>query len=75
MCPRGGFPGDPESFMGGLYAHASQRTREELLTALQARWGAIAAGARRNPSTLPVPLLDSLLAPFRADRASVGGTS
>ena len=61
--------------MRGLYAHASQRMREELLTALQARWEqSLRERARIHPHS-PVPLLDGLLAPFRADPASAGGAS
>jgi integrase len=55
--------------MRGLYAHASPRMRDELLAALQARWEeSLRQRARIHPYS-PVPLLDSLLAPFRADRA------
>jgi hypothetical protein len=55
--------------MRGLYAHASQRMREELLAALQARWeGSLRERAGIDPHS-PVPLLDRLLAPFR-DRTS-----
>jgi len=39
--------------MRGLYAHASQRMREELLTGPVGPLGAIAARARQNPSALP----------------------
>ena len=50
----------------GLYAHASQRMRENLTTALQARWdGSLRERAAIDPHS-PVPLLDNLLAPFRA---------
>jgi len=55
--------------MRGLYAHASPRMRDELLAALQARWEeSLRQRARIHPYP-PVPLLGSLLAPFRADRA------
>ena len=51
--------------MRGLYAHASQRMREELLAALQARWAeSLRERADVDPHS-PVPLLDRLLAPFR----------
>lgn len=61
--------------MRGLYAHASQRMREELLTALQARWEqSLRERSGIHPHS-PVPLLDSLLAPFRADPARAGGAS
>jgi hypothetical protein len=35
-------------WMRGLYAHASPQMREELLAALQARWGNVAEGTRRS---------------------------
>jgi hypothetical protein len=51
--------------MRGLYAHASERMRDELKHALQARWeeSLIARAAIETHS--PVPLLDEFLAPFR----------
>jgi hypothetical protein len=52
--------------MRGLYAHASDRMRDELKDALQARWkDSLHARATIHPRS-PVPLLDELLAPFRA---------
>ena len=52
--------------MRGLYAHASQRMREELTAALQARWEeSLRERAAIDPHS-PVPLLDNLLTPFRA---------
>ena len=52
--------------MRGLYAHASDRMRDELRQALQARWkDSLRARAGIHPHS-PVPLLDELLAPFRA---------
>jgi hypothetical protein len=54
--------------MRGLYAHVSHRMREELTAALQARWEeSLRERASMNPQS-PVPLLDSLLAPFRLTR-------
>jgi hypothetical protein len=51
--------------MRGLYAHASDRMREDLKQALQARWQESLTGrAAMNPHS-PVPLLDQLLEPFR----------
>ncbi len=51
--------------MRGLYAHASERMRRELTTALQQRWeDSLWARAAIDPHS-PVPLLDGLLAPFR----------
>ena len=61
--------------MRGLYAHVSPRMRDELLAALQGRWEeSLRQRADIDPHS-PVPLLDSLLAPFRADRAIAGATS
>ena len=52
--------------MRGLYAHASQRMREELSAALQARWEeSLRERAAIDPCS-PVPLLHNMLAPFRA---------
>ena len=51
--------------MRGLYAHASDRMRDDLRHALQARWeDSLRARARISPQS-PVPLLGRLLAPFR----------
>jgi len=51
--------------MRGLYAHASDRMRDELKAALQARWEeSLRARAAIDPRS-PVPLLDKLLAPAR----------
>ena len=48
--------------MRGLYAHASQRMRDELKQALQARWeDSLRERAAIHPHS-PVPLLDDLLA-------------
>ncbi len=52
--------------MRGLYAHTSQQMRDELTAALQARWEeSLRQRAAIDPHS-PVPLLDNLLAPFRA---------
>ena len=52
--------------MRGLYAHASDRMRDDLKEALQARWeDSLQARAAINEHS-PVPLLDELLAPARA---------
>jgi hypothetical protein len=49
--------------MRGLYAHASERMRRELVTALQERWeDSLRARAALHPHS-PIPLLDALLAP------------
>ena len=51
--------------MRGLYAHASQRMRDELTADLQARWEeSLRERAAIDPHS-SVPLLDTLLAPFR----------
>jgi hypothetical protein len=63
--------------MRGLYAHASQRMREDLTAAFQARWEeSLRQRAAIDPHS-PVPLVDNLLTPFRAgsrspDRADEG---
>ena len=52
--------------MRGLYAHATQRMREDLTAALQARWEeSLQERAAIDPHS-PVQLLDNLLAPFRS---------
>jgi hypothetical protein len=59
--------------MRGLYAHASQQMREKLTSALQARWDeSLRERAAIDPHS-PVPLLDNLLAPFRAAPAGDPG--
>jgi hypothetical protein len=51
--------------MRGLYAHTSDRMRDDLKAALQARWDdSLRARAAIHPHS-PVPLLDELLAPRR----------
>ena len=63
--------------MRGLYTHVSDRMREALVQALQARWeDSLQARAAIRPHS-PVPLLDELLAPHRrhqADTAPANGT-
>ena len=55
--------------MRGLYAHASQQMREKLTAGLQARWDeSLRRRAAIDPHS-PIPLLDNLLAPFRAAQA------
>src|SRR5579875_511479 len=52
--------------MRGLYAHASDRMRDDLKAALEARWEeALHARAALHPRS-PVPLLDDLLTLFHA---------
>jgi len=59
--------------MRGLYAHASHQMREKLTAALQARWDvSLRQRAAIDPRS-PVPLLDNLLAPFRAAPAGHPG--
>jgi hypothetical protein len=49
----------------GLYVHVSDRMRQELTAALQARWeDALRARAAISPHS-PLPLLDELLLPYR----------
>jgi len=58
--------------MRGLYAHASDRMRDDLKRALQVRWEeSLRARASIHPHS-PVPLLDEFLATFRerADQES-----
>jgi integrase len=51
--------------MRGLYAYVSQRMRDELSAALQARWeDSLRQRAKIGPHS-PVPLLDELLSPLR----------
>jgi hypothetical protein len=51
--------------MRGLYTHVSDRMRDTLVRALQARWeDSLRARAAISPHS-PVPLLDELLAPHR----------
>ena len=51
--------------MRGLYTHVSDRMREALIQALQARWeDSLRARAAISPHS-PVPLLDELLTPQR----------
>lgn len=59
--------------MRGLYAHASQRMRDELTADLQARWEeSLRERAAVDPHST-VPLLDTLLAPFRTEPAGHPG--
>ncbi len=61
--------------MRGLYAHVSDRMRDELRAALQIRWDDSLRARAAIDSHSPVPLLDKLLAPFRAQaRESAGQT-
>ncbi len=51
--------------MRGLYAHASDRMRDDLKAALQARWeDSLRERAAIHPHS-PLPILNELLAPFR----------
>jgi hypothetical protein len=52
--------------MRGLYAHTSDRMREDLKAALQVSWEDSLAERAVLHEHSPVPLLDELLAPFRA---------
>ncbi len=54
--------------MRGLYAHASQRMRDELTAALQARWEESLRERAAIVPHSPVPLLDGLLASHREAR-------
>ena len=58
--------------MRGLYAHASDRMRDDLKHALQARWEDSLRARAAIQTHSPVPLLDEILAPFREqDRAKL----
>ena len=60
--------------MRGLYAHVSQRMRGELTADLQARWEeSLRERAAIDPHST-VPLLDTLLAPFRTEPGGPGRT-
>jgi len=51
--------------MRGLYSHMSQRMRDDLTAALQARReDSLRLRAKIDPHS-PIPLLDELLSPFR----------
>jgi integrase len=52
--------------MRGRYAHASDRMRDDLKAALQARWEDTLRARTAIAPHSPVPLLDELLAPIRA---------
>ena len=55
--------------MRGLYAHASQRMRDELTADFQARWEeSLRERAAIDPHST-VASLDTLLAPFRTESA------
>jgi hypothetical protein len=61
--------------MRGLYAHASQRMHDELTADLQARWEeSLRERAAIDPHST-VPLLDTLLAPFRTEPARHTGSA
>jgi hypothetical protein len=53
--------------MRGLYAHASNRMRDDLKAALQARWEESLSDRAAIDLHSPVPLLDELLAPLRGE--------
>jgi hypothetical protein len=54
--------------MRGWYAHVSQKMRDELMQALQARWEESLRQRAALAPRSPVPLLDNLLAPYRPGR-------
>ena len=61
--------------MRGLYTHASQRMRDELTADLLARWEeSLRERAAIDPHST-VPLLDTLLAPFRTEPAGHPGSA
>jgi len=61
--------------MRGLYTHVSDRIREALVKALQARWeDSLRARAAIRPHS-PVPLLNELLTSRRRPRADTGAVN
>ena len=61
--------------MRGLYAHASDRMRDDLKAALQQRWeDSLCDRAAVHPHS-PVPLLDKILAPHRGEALEACGTA
>jgi integrase len=57
--------------MRGLYTHVSDRMREALAQALQARWEDSLRARAATRLHSPVPLLDELLAPYRRHQADI----
>jgi len=60
--------------MRGLYAHASDRMREELKAALQERWIESLRGRMAIHPRSPLPLLDHLMAQERGVHNEPGPT-
>src|ERR1700678_3568685 len=61
--------------MRGLYTHATQAMRENLTVALQSRWEtSLRDRAALDPHS-PIQLLDNLLAPYRAPRLGLAGST
>lgn len=57
--------------MRGLYTHVSDAMRQDLMGKFETRWDtSLQARAAINPHS-PLPLLDELLAPYRANRQTV----
>jgi hypothetical protein len=54
--------------MRGVYTHVSDTMRADLKQALQARWEASLRDRAAISPHSPIPLLDGLLAPYRATR-------
>ena len=61
--------------MRGLYTHVTQAMRADLTAALQVRWEASLRDRAALGPYSPVPLLDSLLAPYRAAQRDTAGSS
>jgi len=58
--------------MRGPYTHVTDRVRETLVMALQARWEASLRARTAIRPHSPVPLLDELLASHRRHQADAG---
>jgi len=58
--------------MRGLYTHVSDRMREALIQALQARWDDSLRARAAICGHSPIPLLDEMLAPYCRDQADTG---
>jgi integrase len=58
--------------MRGLYTHVSDRMRDTLIQALQARWDDSLRARAAICGHSPIPLLDEMLAPYCRDQADTG---
>jgi hypothetical protein len=58
--------------MRGLYTHVSERMRDTLIQALQARWDDSLRARAAICGHSPIPLLDEMLAPYCRGQADTG---